>query len=107
MSDLKVVSTSHTRLEFKNSKNFLCLIEGIKKFGHLCNWELGSVSSLEVKIIKEPLRRQLLETKLKVVSTGVHFNGGPHELSNIWRLFTIIVYMWTEVLNEKVCMRLT
>ena len=37
MSHLKVVSTSHTRLEFKNSINFLCLIEGIKKFGHLCN----------------------------------------------------------------------
>ena len=71
MSDLKVVSTS-VQLEFKNSINFLCLEEGIKKFGHLCYWELGSVSRLEVKIIKEPLRRQLLETKLKVVSTGVH-----------------------------------
>ena len=53
------------QLEFKNSINFLCLKEGIKQFGHLCNWELSSVSSLEVKIIKEPLRRQLLETKLK------------------------------------------
>ena len=64
MSDLKVVSTSYTQLEFKNSINFLCLKECIKQFVHLCNWELGAVSSLEVKIIKEPLRRQLLETKL-------------------------------------------
>ena len=64
MSDLKVVSTSYMQLEFKNSINFLCLKECIKQFVHLCNWELGAVSSLEVKIIKEPLRRQLLETKL-------------------------------------------
>ena len=88
MSDLKVVSTSYMQLEFKNSINFLCLKECIKQFVHLCNWELGAVSSLEVKIIKEPLRRQLLETKLffifylfifletklKIVSTGVHLN---------------------------------
>ena len=60
------------QLEFKNSTNFLCLKECIKQFVHLCNWELGAVSSLEVKIIKEPVRRQLLETKLKIVSTGVH-----------------------------------
>ena len=64
MSDLKVVSTSYMQLEFKNSINFLCLKECIKQFVHLCNWELGAVLSLEVKIIKEPLRRQLLETKL-------------------------------------------
>ena len=64
MSDLKVVSTSYMQLAFKNSINFLCLKECIKQFVHLCNWELGAVSSLEVKIIKEPLRRQLLETKL-------------------------------------------
>ena len=55
-------------------------------------WELGSVSSLEVKIIKEPLRRQLLETKLKVVSTGVHLRV-VHMSYPIWRLFTIIVYV--------------
>ena len=67
-----VVSTNYMQLEFKNSINLNCLKEGIKQFGHLCNWELGAVSSLEVKIIKEPLRRQLLETKLKIVSTGVH-----------------------------------
>ena len=72
MSDLKVVSTSYMQLEFKNSINFLCLKECIKQFVRLCNWELGAVSSLEVKIIKEPLRRQLLETKVKIVSTGVH-----------------------------------
>ena len=64
MSDLKVVSTSYMQLAFKNSINFLCLKECIKQFVHSCNWELGAVSSLEVKIIKEPLRRQLLETKL-------------------------------------------
>lgn len=69
MPDLKVVSTSYMQLEFKNSINVLCLKEGIKQFCRA--WELGSVSSLEVKIIKEPLRRQLLETKLKIVSTGV------------------------------------
>ena len=106
MSDLKVVSTSYMQLEFTNSINFLCLKEGIKQFGHLCNWELGSVSSLEVKIIKEPRRRQLLETKLKIVSTGVHLTV-VHMSYPIWRLFTIIVYVRTEVLNEKVCMRLT
>ena len=72
MSDLMVVSTSYMQLDCKNSINLNCLKEGIKQFGHLCNWKLGSVSSLEVKIIKEPLRRQLLETKLKIVSTGVH-----------------------------------
>jgi len=84
MSDLKVVSTSYMKLEFKNSINFLCLKEGIKQFGHLCNWELGLASSLEVKIIKEPLRRQLLETKLKIVSTGVHLKV-VHMSYPVWR----------------------
>ena len=73
MSDLKVVSTSYMQLEFKNSINFLCLKECIKQFVHLCNWELGAVSSLEVKIIKEPLRRQLLETKLFFIFLFFYF----------------------------------
>ena len=59
----------------------------IKQFGHLCNWELGSVSSLEAKIIKEPLRRQLLETKLKIHIRMVHMSYP------IWRLFKITVYV--------------
>ena len=73
-------------LEFKNSINFLCLKEGIKQFGRLCNLKLGSVSSLEVEIIKEALREQLLETKHTIVSTGVHLTV-VHTSYPVRRLF--------------------